>query len=371
MGPKRRWVRSGKNNAGWTAYSEMLGVSWAPENIGHAVRHAFPVKLVDREHPVTHGMDSEFVVNDELYHRMTFKPGSHVLAAAFSDPALGGTGKDEPLAWTVSFGKGRVFHTPLGHDTNAMYNPGFIALVARGAEWAATGRVTLPPKLHLNPAPQEPVRVLVATGGHGYESSFYGVFQGWPDIIWSHATSREQAFRPGMEKRWDVLVLYDMHNEIEETEKQSLRAFVEAGKGVVALHHAIVDYTSWPWWYEEVIGGKYFEKPDGGHPASSFKEGVPLIARPVRAMANHPVIREIGWLETRDEAYKGMWHSPRITVLMESDSPWNDRPLVYLGPQPDTKVVYIQLGHGSYTHNHPGYRNLVHNAILWSSGRVK
>ena len=371
MGPERRWVRSTKKDAEWTTYSDMLGVTWAPENIGHAVRHAFPVKLIDREHPVTRGVDPEFIVNDELYHKMSFKPGTHILATAFSDTAKGGTGKDEPMAWTVSFGKGRVFYTPLGHDISAMYNAGFVTLLARGAEWAATGDVTLPPKLPLDPEPKDPVKVLVATGGHGYETSFYGIFQNWPDIVWSHATSQAEAFRPDMENRWDVLVLYDMHNEIGELEKNSLRAFVEAGKGIVALHHSIVDYTSWPWWYEEVIGGKYFEKPEGGHPASSFKEGLPLIARPVRGMAGHPVIREIGDLETWDEAYKGMWHSPRIKVLMETDNPLNDRPLVYLGPHPAAKVVYIQLGHSAYTHKHPSYRKLVHNAILWSSGRLQ
>jgi type 1 glutamine amidotransferase len=49
----------------------------------------------------------------------------------------------------------------------------------------------------------------------------------------------------------------------------------------------------------------------------------------------------------------------------------NDHPVVYLGPQPGGHAVYIQLGHGSFTHRHPGYRKLVHNAILWAAGRAK
>lgn len=147
IGPKGRWVRSEKKDAEWTAYSDMLGISWIPENIGHAARHAFPVKLIDRDHPITRGMDPEFVVNDELYHRMSHRPGIHILAAAFDDPAKGGTGEDEPIAWTVSYGKGRVFHTTLGHDTAAMYEAGFITMFARAVEWVASGNVTLGPKL--------------------------------------------------------------------------------------------------------------------------------------------------------------------------------------------------------------------------------
>jgi type 1 glutamine amidotransferase len=144
---------------------------------------------------------------------------------------------------------------------------------------------------------------------------------------------------------------------------------VEAGKGVVSLHHAIVDYTSWPWWYEEVIGGKYFETAVGDHPASHYKEGLPMIVRPAKGMENHPIIRGLGELVTIDECYKGMWHSPAIKVLMATENDNNDVPVVYLGPHPN--VVYIQLGHSAYTHNHPGYQKLVQNAIQWSAGRLK
>ena len=66
-----------------------------------------------------------------------------------------------------------------------------------------------------------------------------------------------------------------------------------------------------------------------------------------------------------------MWHSPRIRVLMETDHPLNDRPVVYLGPNADWRVVYVQFGHGSHAHYHPGVRRLLHNAILWGAGRAK
>jgi type 1 glutamine amidotransferase len=352
----------------WKGWSDMLGVTWAAKDISHAPRHAFAVKLQGND-PVTGGMTHEFTVNDELYHKMSHRPGIRVIATGFDDPAIGGTGKDEPVAWTNTYGKGRVFHCTLGHDTNALYSPAVAALIARSAEWAATGDVTLPPLLPLTDSPKkDAVRALVVTGGHGYDTSFYSVFEGWPDVRWSHATSQKEAFAANMRDRWDVVVLYDMYNTIGDAEARNLRAFVEAGKGVVALHHSIVDYTSWPWWYQEVIGGKYFEKPEGDHPASHYKDDVPMVVKPVKGRENHPVVRGVGEIVTVDECYRGMWHAPGITPLMETINELNDRPVVYIGPGADSHAVYIQLGHGPFTHAHPGYRKLVHNAILWAAG---
>jgi hypothetical protein len=51
---------------------------------------------------------------------------------------------DQPMLWTLEYGKGRVFGTALGHDGPAVQTPAFVVTFARGAEWAATGNVTLP-----------------------------------------------------------------------------------------------------------------------------------------------------------------------------------------------------------------------------------
>jgi hypothetical protein len=355
----------------WIEYPDLLGTSWAAENIGHAIRGAFTIKLKAEDHPITRGLAPEFTVNDELYHRMDLRPESQVLLTGYSETARKGTGKDEPLAWALTYGKGRAFHTPLGHDINALYNPAVMAMLARAVEWAATGAVTLPATIDLEHQRDELLRVLVVTGGHSYNPSFYEVFRNGSGFRWSHAASQKEAFRPDMKDRYDVVVLYDMHNTIGEAEQKHLREYVEAGKGVVALHHAIVDYTSWPWWYQEVIGGKYFEKAEGPHAASKYKDDVPMTVRAAAGKQGHAIVRGLGDIVTIDECYKGMWHSPKIDVLMETDAACNDKPVVYLGPRPGSRVVYIQLGHGTYTHNHPGYRKLVHNAIQWAGGKLK
>jgi WD40 repeat protein len=65
-----------------------------------------------------------------------------VLATAHSDPTNKGTGRDEPLLMVLSYGRGRIFHTTLGHDVAALSGVGFITTFQRGTEWAATGKVT-------------------------------------------------------------------------------------------------------------------------------------------------------------------------------------------------------------------------------------
>lgn len=368
---ERRWILP-PGAKGWMAYADMLGCTWKPENIGHSVRHAFSVKWIDREHPISRGLEATFLANDELYHRLDLKPSARVLATAFNDAKMGGTSKEEPIVWVVPFGQGRVLHTTLGHDLSAMYQPGFLATFARGVEWAATGAVTLPAVIDALPArARDALRILVVTGGHGFPASFFTLFEGHADITWSHAGSQKEAFTPQLVERYDVLVLHDMHNEIGEKEQASLRAFVEAGRGVVSIHHAIVDYTAWPWWYQEVTGGKYFVEATPAHPKSSFKEHVEFVAQPVRAMAGHPVIRGLGPLPVVDEVYKNMWHSSGIAVLMEAEHPLNDRPVVYAGPHPKARSIYIQMGHSDATMRHPGYHKLVRNAILWCGRRLE
>ena len=141
---------------GWMGRNEKSGPFWyyrdgklvsdtTPGSAGnHGNRLPFQVTTRNSTHPVAKGLPPVWMhVGDELYSRMR-GPGENmtVLGTAFSDPANKGTGHDEPVLLVLSYGKGRIFHTMLGHDVVAMSCVGFITTFARGAEWAATGKVT-------------------------------------------------------------------------------------------------------------------------------------------------------------------------------------------------------------------------------------
>jgi hypothetical protein len=140
---------------GWRARTEQQGPYWyykdgklapdpAPGPAGsHGRRTPYQV-TVRASHPITNGLPQQWMhQGDELYARLR-GPGKNVtvLATAFSDPANNGSGHDEPVLMAITYGRGRVFHTTMGHDINALSSADFVVTFQRGTQWAATGEVT-------------------------------------------------------------------------------------------------------------------------------------------------------------------------------------------------------------------------------------
>ena len=79
-------------------------------------------------------------------------------------------------------------------------------------------------------------------------------------------------FQKDLRGKYDVVIMYDFTRDLDDTGKQNLRDFVESGKGIVVLHHALLNYQKWPWWYEEVVGGSYRLETSGEHPLVNRQE---------------------------------------------------------------------------------------------------
>lgn len=155
--------------AGWPAYNQMIGIGgwrgrdeksgarWvirdgklvADTKAGRAGSHGqrwpYAVEAQQPEHPILKGLPKVWMhLNDELYANLRGPGGKdmNVIATAYSDPANRGTGDHEPILMTLNYGKGRIFHTVMGHDVYALSCVGFAVTFQRGTEWAATGKVT-------------------------------------------------------------------------------------------------------------------------------------------------------------------------------------------------------------------------------------
>lgn len=156
----------------WLEYNQMIGIGgWEGRNEkhgdylrlrdglwvrditpgqggSHGKQHEFVVETRETDHPIMAGLPIRWLhATDELYDRLR-GPAENVtvLASAHSTKESGGSGEHEPLLMAIQFGKGRVFHTALGHnngkDITSQRCVGFITTLQRGVEWAATGKVT-------------------------------------------------------------------------------------------------------------------------------------------------------------------------------------------------------------------------------------
>ena len=166
---------------------------------------------------------------------------------------------------------------------------------------------------------------------------------------------------------YDVLVLNDQMNW-PENQRAAARQAIELGRGLVVLHHALGDNQDWPWWYEEVTGGRLVLADGGGARRSTVSHVDGLALKPA---GRHPILRHVPpFTLAKDDAYKGMWQSPRITPLLTASHASSDATVAWVGLHPTARVVCIQPGASRDTHRHPAYRMLVRNAILWAGRRL-
>jgi type 1 glutamine amidotransferase len=208
----------------------------------------------------------------------------------------------------------------------------------------------------------DPLRVRVVTGGHPHDTEFYQLFatRDFATTIDGHPSIFAGDLRP----RNDVLVLYDMVQIPDEAKRRRLREFAEAGKGIVILHHAFCSYTDWDWYRDELMGGAYRFTESPGKPKSTYAHDLRVV---VKKAAEHPILHGLpAEFTVTDELYKNTTIHASNKVLMRTEHPAGDGPLVWIPAYAKSRVVVILLGHDHQVHLDANYQRLVRNAILWA-----
>jgi len=124
----------------WKDYGRLVLAAWKDGQTSHGPRHEFPVRIDEPDHPITAGLEP-FKTSDELWVKPGLDGSLSILASSYEASDQRGPGGWQPSVLAGRFGTGRTVALLLGHDADAIANPGFRALLRRSVEWAATGRV--------------------------------------------------------------------------------------------------------------------------------------------------------------------------------------------------------------------------------------
>lgn len=257
-----------------------------------------------------------------------------------------------------------------------------------------------------------PLQCLVAVRGHPFDrTAFDAMFQAMDGISATMVDQPAAArlMNPDGMRGFDVLVLYDMpgldfeapehaplYRDPDPALKEGLRALLEQGTGVVALHHAL---AGWPTWsdYHEWLGGQFLYHPGtvrgAAQPDSGYAHDV---THTINVVANHPVTAGLPERFTlTDELYLAPVFENDVTPLLRSDAAFDrdhfwsadlavsgqmncrdgwDHPLgsSLVGWARDvlaSRLVYLQPGDGPSAYGNPHYQRLVENAVRWVAAR--
>ncbi len=216
----------------------------------------------------------------------------------------------------------------------------------------------------------KPIRILVITGGHGYKvEQFNQMLSSFGPRITYQVEQLPGAFSmflPENRDKYDVLVFYHMWQKISDEQARVFTECIESGKPVVALHHSICAFDSWPG-YWDIIGGKYF------HAVTTYrgKEWQPgsyihdLHFNVKVVSSRHPVTKGITDFEVFDETYKGYYVEEGVTPLLTTDEPSSTPVIGWSKKFGKSKIVVLQSGHDAPTFENPSFRKLLKQAIIW------
>lgn len=220
-------------------------------------------------------------------------------------------------------------------------------------------------------AESKPLRVLLTYGGHGFQQKeFFALWDALPGVTYTKAELPKQAdlLKPGLEKQYDVIVMYDMAKGFTAEQRKAFTALLDTGIGLVSTHHNLGAHPDWPE-FTTIIGGKYVFEPltiDGKeHPKSTYSEGETI--KVTIADKEHPITKGLADFTIHDETYGRFYLAPDSHVLLATDHPKCDRGIGWTRQYRKSRVCYLIFGHDQKAWENPNYRELLVRAIRWAS----
>lgn len=213
-------------------------------------------------------------------------------------------------------------------------------------------------------------RILIVTGGHGFDkTNFYKMFDDMPGIHYDKAELPKEMdlLSPGLEKKYDLLLTYDMNNfPVSDEQRKNFAKLIESGMALLVMHHSLCSYDDWPL-YWQMVGGKYLHKPaiinGKQYDVSSYKHDLDI---PVRIVdKEHPITKDVEDFTIRDEAYKNMYIREGIHVLLKTDHPDATAELGWTTRYGKGPIFAIALGHDKEAYANPHLRKLLFQGIKW------
>lgn len=123
----------------WSEFKQISTAAWILDSTWHGPPSQVKASFKNQEHPISSGL-TDFYILDELWINAERNESFKVLGSAINNDEESG---EQAAIFVGGYGKGRIFHTILGHDVTAIRNPGFQTLILRAAEWASTGHVSI------------------------------------------------------------------------------------------------------------------------------------------------------------------------------------------------------------------------------------
>lgn len=212
--------------------------------------------------------------------------------------------------------------------------------------------------------PQPAQRILIITGGHEFErEAFFNTFDDMTGIEYREVKQPEanQLYDSDLMDRYDVLLFYDMVQEIGEEEKEAFIHLLNKGKGVVFLHHSLVSYQDWDE-FEKIIGGRYVLYGPA-RDSSTYRHDVDI---PVTVIDHHhPVTAGVNDFVIHDEVYGNFKVLPAVHPLLGTGHPESGEVIGWTNLYGKSRIVYIQMGHDHFAYENPDFRRIIRQSIQW------